>query len=279
MNPEGGAWSGCMGPASIIPVLDVQRGQLVQALGGVRREYRPLVSSLVDSADPERVAQVLRERYQFRSFYLADLDAIAGWALALPVYRRLADTGIDLWVDAGIADVPTALAALDHGASRVIVALETLVEPAVLSQLVKAQGPARVTFSLDLRAGQPLTRIASWRGRVPMELAEWALQEGVKDLIVLDLAAVGRSEGPAVLELCREIHARHPQVGLYAGGGVRGEEDLAALGAAGVTGALVATALHRGQFRPDMVRPLRFRHAESSAAADGVGEPARQHRE
>ena len=248
-----------MGLAAIIPVLDVQRGQLVQAVGGVRREYRPLVSTLTESADPERVAQGLRERYQFRSFYLADLDAIAGWALALSVYRRLADTGIDLWVDAGIADVPTALAALDHGAGRVIVALESLVEPSILSRLLADYGPGRVMFSLD---------------RPPLELAEWAVGEGVTELIVLDLAAVGRSEGPPVLGLCREVHARYPCVTIYAGGGVRGEEDLAALAEAGVTGALVATALHRGQLRPDVVRPLRSRFAETSTFEANVGDQA-----
>lgn len=263
-----------MGLAAIIPVLDVQRGQLVQAVGGVRREYRPLVSTLTESADPERVAQGLRERYQFRSFYLADLDAIAGWALALSVYRRLADTGIDLWVDAGIADVPTALAALDHGAGRVIVALESLVEPSILSRLLADYGPGRVMFSLDLRGGRPLTKIASWRERPPLELAEWAVGEGVTELIVLDLAAVGRSEGPPVLGLCREVHARYPCVTIYAGGGVRGEEDLAALAEAGVTGALVATALHRGQLRPDVVRPLRSRFAETSTFEANVGDQA-----
>lgn len=245
--------------APIIPVLDVQGGQVVHAVGGLRREYRPLVSSLSDSASPERLALALRDRYQFQSFYLADLDAIAGWALALPVYRRLAGLGIDLWVDAGIADVPTALAALDYGAARVIVALESLIEPSIVKRLLADYGPHRITFSLDLFAGRPVTKLADWRERSPLELADWAINQGVMDLIVLDLAAVGRGEGPIALELCRQILLRYPQVQLYAGGGIRNEADLAALGEAGVSGALVATALHQGQLRPDVVQPLRCR--------------------
>lgn len=245
--------------ASIIPVLDVQGGQVVQAVGGVRREYRPLVSSLADSAAPERLALALRDRYQFQSFYLADLDAIAGWALALTVYRRLARLGLDLWVDAGIADVPTALAALDHGAARVIVALETLIEPSIVKRLLADHGPHRITFSLDLLAGRPMTKLTAWRDRSPLELADWAIGQGVLDLIVLDLAAVGSSDGPKTLELCHQIHQRYPQVHLYAGGGIRNEADLAALAEAGVCGALVATALHQGQLRPDVVQPLQCR--------------------
>jgi phosphoribosylformimino-5-aminoimidazole carboxamide ribotide isomerase len=245
--------------ASIIPVLDVQGGQVVQAVGGIRREYRPLVTSLADSAVPERLALALRDRYQFQNFYLADLDAIAGWALALTVYRRLASLGLELWVDAGIADVPTALAALDHGAARVIVALESLIEPSVVKRLLADHGPHRVTFSLDLVAGRPLTKLMDWRERSPLELADWAISQGVMDLIVLDLAAIGRSGGPTTLELCHRIHHCYPHVHLYAGGGIRNEADLEALAEAGVCGALVATALHQGQLHPDVVQPLRCR--------------------
>jgi len=38
-----------------------------------------------------------------------------------------------------------------------------------------------------------------------------------------------------------------PGVAIYAGGGVRHDEDLRALESAGASGALVATALHEGR--------------------------------
>jgi phosphoribosylformimino-5-aminoimidazole carboxamide ribotide isomerase len=44
----------------------------------------------------------------------------------------------------------------------------------------------------------------------------------------------------------RRIGAAAPHVALFAGGGVRGPDDLARLADAGCDGALVATALHDG---------------------------------
>jgi phosphoribosylformimino-5-aminoimidazole carboxamide ribotide isomerase len=47
-----------------------------------------------------------------------------------------------------------------------------------------------------------------------------------------------------------QLAAALPEVAIYAGGGVRDDEDLRALESAGATGALVATALHRGRLTP-----------------------------
>ena len=63
---------------------------------------------------------------------------------------------------------------------------------------------------------------------------------------MIDLARVGSGSGPpldAVAELARAL----PGVEIYAGGGVRHDDDLRALEAAGAAGALVATALHEGR--------------------------------
>ncbi|HMP03466.1 MAG TPA: HisA/HisF-related TIM barrel protein, partial [Gemmatales bacterium] len=154
-----------MALAPLIPVLDLRRGQLVQARGGVRHLYEPLVCPLCSSTEPQALVQVLRERYGFRTFYLADLDALSGWALALPIYHRLAELGASLWVDAGLADMPTVQAVLDHEAERAIIALESLVQPEIVPTLIAAHGPNRIMFSLDLNEGRPITRIAEWQGQ------------------------------------------------------------------------------------------------------------------
>src|SRR3954451_24567824 len=46
----------------IIPVLDIQGGIVVRAIGGRRSEYRPLVSRLTDSTEPLAVAHAMRAR-------------------------------------------------------------------------------------------------------------------------------------------------------------------------------------------------------------------------
>ncbi len=72
---------------------------------------------------------------------------------------------------------------------------------------------------------------------------------GVSELLVIDLARVGSGSGPA-LHAVAELAAALPGVAIYAGGGVRDDDDLRALESAGATGALVATALHDGRVRP-----------------------------
>src|SRR3954451_10657844 len=46
-----------------LPVIDVRGGIVVRALAGRRSEYRPLVSTLTESADPVTVATAIRDRY------------------------------------------------------------------------------------------------------------------------------------------------------------------------------------------------------------------------
>ena len=101
----------------------------------------------------------------------------------------------------------------------------------------------RLVFSLDLREGRPLTLVPSLR-KSPLELVADAASLGIRRMIVLDLDAVGRNEGPRVVELCREIRRARSHLELVAGGGVRGARDLDQLRAAGVDAALVSSWLH-----------------------------------
>jgi uncharacterized protein related to proFAR isomerase len=66
---------------------------------------------------------------------------------------------------------------------------------------------------------------------------------------VIDLARVGSGSGPP-LQAVAELAAALPGLDVYAGGGVRDDDDLHALESAGAAGALVATALHEGRITP-----------------------------
>jgi phosphoribosylformimino-5-aminoimidazole carboxamide ribotide isomerase len=88
----------------IVPVLDIQGGIVVRAVGGRRNEYQPLVSKLTDSTDPVKVAASFRARYHLSEIYVADLDAIAGAAPAISNYDRLRSDGFRIWVDAGMRE-------------------------------------------------------------------------------------------------------------------------------------------------------------------------------
>ncbi len=65
----------------------------------------------------------------------------------------------------------------------------------------------------------------------------------------MTLERVGLGDGPDFATLAA-IKARAGGRELFAAGGVRGAEDLAALARRGVAGALIASALHDGRLGP-----------------------------
>ena len=183
-----------------------------------------------------------------RQLYVADLDAIAGGEPAWSVHWQLLTAGLEMWLDAGIASAERAVAIAELSAGgnsvhRVIAGLESLPDIAALASMFASIGRERFVFSLDLRAGRLLTGGPAFP-RDPLAMVDEVMAIGVERLIVLDLASVGGGQGPTVVDLCRQIRRRAPQVEMIAGGGVRGTGDLARLRDAGCDAALVASWLH-----------------------------------
>jgi len=239
----------------VMPVLDLMGGVVVRGMGGRRDEYRPITSPLVTSAAPVGVASAISAKFGCREFYVADLDAIAGRAPAWEIYAALMSNGSQLWVDAGLTDLPRARALAEsvadgHRISGVIAGLESLHAPQQLGEMLDIVGRERLVFSLDLKQGKPLANKASF-GSDPFEIAREAIAAGVERMIVLDLAGVGQHAGVSTLDLCRRIHDAAPDVELIAGGGVRGVHDLQAMATSGCRYALVASALHDGRLTPE----------------------------
>jgi phosphoribosylformimino-5-aminoimidazole carboxamide ribotide isomerase len=236
----------------IIPVIDLKGGHVVHAVGGRRDEYRPIRSPLVDSSCPEIVARAFRDRLNLFELYVADLDAIAGAEPAWDVYRTLAGMDLGLMVDAGVRGAAGAQAVQQAGVSGVVVGLETIGGPRNVHEVIDRIGADAVWFSLDLKHGLPLGSVATWRSPAPASIVAEVESFGITRIIVLDLANVGERRGLGTEELCRRIVEEHPRIQLVAGGGIRDDADIERLDAIGVSGALVATALHSGQIRPRM---------------------------
>ncbi|MGE0607005.1 MAG: HisA/HisF-related TIM barrel protein [Pirellulales bacterium] len=244
----------------ILPVLDLKQGLVVRGVAGQRATYRPVESCVADDAQPQTVAAAFVEKLGLRQAYIADLDAIGGAEPDWAAYCAVAAAGLELWVDAGMGDLERAqqLAAFSANGqpiTRLIAGLESLESPARLAELVAATTSRRAAFSLDLKGGVPLlaAMAVGWRGKSPLEIAEAAVNCGVRTMIVLDLAQVGMAGGVGTLDLCRQIRARWPTLELIGGGGVRSLADLRSLAEAGYNGALVASGLHNGQVtKPDL---------------------------
>lgn len=234
----------------VIPVLDLRRGQAVHARGGLRASYVPLVSGLAPDAaagDAGAIAAAYGGVLGVPAVYVADLDAIGGGQPQWPVVQQVAERGLGVWIDAGIATAALARTwASMAGIERVVVGLETLPSTAALGEIVRAVGADRVMFSLDLRDGALLSRAPELRRGTPEDAAAAAAAAGVASIIVLDVARVGMGVGvdeTLVARLVRSV----PGVELIVGGGVRDGGDLRRLAALGVNGALVGSAVHDGR--------------------------------
>ncbi len=236
----------------IVPVLDVMHGEVVRGVGGRRQEYRPIVSRLTRSSRPLHVANALASHFGCRELYVADLDAISGREPSWPLYSALREQGFRLWVDAGIRQMTQTCSLADAGIDSIIAGLETISGPAELAKMAHAFGD-RLVFSLDLHQGEPLGDLNPWRARrvnaaVSAEaIVQEAVRLGVRRLLVLDLARVGLDGGTGTRELCARLCARHPQLSVSAGGGVRHRGDIDELRNTGVQAVLVASALHDGR--------------------------------
>ncbi len=228
----------------ILPVLDLLNGVVVRGMAGRRAEYRPVVSRLAGSAEPATVGEAFRLHFGLSELYLADLDAIAGAAPSLPIYRTLSQLGFRLWVDAGVRDRERADELVKAGVG-LVVGLETVVGPAALADILKVHGD-RAVFSLDLRGGVPMGNRTAWDGQDAWSIAERSIALGARRILVLDLARVGVGAGTGTETLCTRLTETYPDLEVWAGGGIRNATDLHRLRDAGVKAVLVASALHDG---------------------------------
>ena len=242
----------------VIPVLDVQGGQVVHARGGDRREYRPFVSSVVSNdPDPTAVAAKLRDRFGFGEIYLADLDAIGSGSASSAVLPRLLDLGMNVVADLGIKtrrDVPS----LPRSRADVslVLATETLGGPAALKELVHAEPSGRFVFGLDLRDGKPLVAPGhDWEETTPGALVRTAVEAGITRVLLLDLAKVGTGAGTGLFPLAERLLLENDEVQILVGGGIAGIDEILRWKAAGISGVLVGSALHDGRLTPaDLAR-------------------------
>jgi len=242
----------------LVPVLDLMGGAVVAAKGGDRANYRPIETPLATGSAPADVLAGLLRLHPFETIYIADLDAIAGRGDHHAVIAALAARfpNLSFWIDAGFADASRAGSALAIPGACAVLGSESLQArgidgpraigaPTCSAPMARGPGPGhgeedRLLLSLDFRGGaflgppDLLAQPEFWPSRV----------------IVMTLARVGSGEGPD-FERLDGILARAGERDIYAAGGVRGPEDIAALRRRGVAGALVSTALHSGALAPD----------------------------
>ena len=217
------------------------QGQVVHARRGQRERYAPLQSPLSRDALPNSVLDGLLALGDFRTIYVADLDALMGQPPQTGLIGGLIDRypGITFWVDNGYAAGRASIEARG-GRVRPVIGSESI-GITDLAELQRAEFDfvLSLDFQADSLIGDP---------RLLKQPALWP-----DSVILMNLARVGSLEGPDLGQLTRLVD-EHPDHRFIAAGGVRDAADLAALGRTGAAAVLLASALHQQAIPPEIIK-------------------------
>jgi phosphoribosylformimino-5-aminoimidazole carboxamide ribotide isomerase len=170
--------------------------------------------------------------------HIVDLEGARDGALRPVVVRRCVDVagGVALQVSGGIRTIEAARAALNAGASRVLIGTALWSDRGALDEFVEALGE-RLVVAIDVRDGLLAVRgwLASSGLSVDDALAR-CVASGVSRLHVTAIERDGTMLGPD-LTLYERVCASG--IAVVAAGGVRGDDDVDALARVGCEGAVM----------------------------------------
>lgn len=223
----------------IFPAIDLYGGQAVRLYQG---DYDQMTVY-----DPEPLHTVEKfEAAGATHLHLVDLEgAKTGQTTNLPTIEKItARTGLFVEVGGGIRNMDTVRRYLDAGVSRVILGTAAVTDPDFTAKAVAEYGE-KIAVGADLKDGK--VAIKGW-----LETSQdgWQTffdrmqQLGVKTIICTDISRDGAMQGTN-RELYRTLAVRYP-MDIIASGGVSSLEDIQALKAAGVAGAIIGKAYYTG---------------------------------
>jgi phosphoribosylformimino-5-aminoimidazole carboxamide ribotide isomerase len=235
LNQGGGRGLCPPGSLILLPAVDVLDGAAVRLEQG---DFDRVTASRGDPA--ELVRHFASEAPAW--IHVVDLDAARHGGVRPALIERLVSAAGDVPVQAagGVRSTADALALLEAGARRVVVgtAAFALEGP---RPYVEALGD-RLVVAIDVRDGEVATN--GWRrlsGLQVDEAIERCVEAGVPRLLCTAVARDGILAGPD-LDLVVAVVERSG-LPVLAAGGIRSNEDLAALEAVGAEGAIVGRAL------------------------------------
>lgn len=224
----------------LLPAIDLYEGKAVRLLRG---DYAQMT---VYSADPPAVARNFAAAGAAWA-HVVDLEGAKSgetpnFDTVLAVKRA---SGLSVEVGGGVRSLDTVERYLSAGVDRVILGTAAVTDPAFLRAAVRAFG-ARVAVGADLRNGY--VAVKGWTEQTALTAEAFCaqLQEiGVRTLICTDISKDGAMQGTN-RALYRDLAAAFPRLNVIASGGVSSLDDVRALAAMGLYGAIVGKAYYTG---------------------------------
>ena len=223
----------------ILPAIDMIGGKAVRLYQG---DYAQMT---VYNDDPLAVAKEF-ECAGAQWVHMVDLDgAKTGETPNLETVRRVAQkTKLRVEIGGGIRDLSTAERYLDAGVARVILGTAAVTNPGFAAEAAGRWGE-RVAVGVDIRDG--FVAIRGWTEQSAMDAFSFCKQmqdAGVGTLICTDISRDGAMRGTN-RELYRDL-AERLNLQIVASGGVSSLEDVRALRALELYGAIIGKAYYTG---------------------------------
>ncbi|HEX9780781.1 MAG TPA: 1-(5-phosphoribosyl)-5-[(5-phosphoribosylamino)methylideneamino]imidazole-4-carboxamide isomerase [bacterium] len=226
----------------ILPAVDLLDGRVVRLTQGRRSDVT------VYSADPVGAAQRWVDAGA-TWLHVVDLNgAFDGTYVNLPIAREIiASCGVKVELSGGIRTQETLAAAIEAGASRVVLGTKASEDPKFVRWAAKEYGD-KIAVAIDANAGRVVAR--GWMSSTaltPEGLARGMVDAGVRTLIATDVTRDGTMQGPNLTLLEQVLRAR--PAALIASGGIAALEHirlLQGLAPRGIAGAIVGKALYEG---------------------------------
>ena len=224
---------------NIFPAIDLFQGKAVRLYKG---DYAQMT---VYSENPPEIARdFLNKGAKF--IHLVDLEgAKSGKPENLETIKKIIETG-DLFVEVGggIRSMETIEAYLSIGVNRVILGTAAVTDPDFLKTALDRYGE-KIAVGVDIKDG--FVAIKGWTEKSQLTTEDFfdRMQSlGVKTIICTDISKDGAMKGTN-RELYRELSGKYA-IDLIASGGVSSIEDVEALAAMGIHGAIVGKAYYIG---------------------------------
>ncbi len=223
----------------IFPAIDLYGGKAVRLYKG---DYAQMT---VYGEDPVAIAKEF-EKQGAEYIHVVDLEgAEKGTPVHLPIVERIAkETGLFLEIGGGIRSMERVDDYLTAGADRVILGTAAVTDEDFLRAAIAKHGE-KIAVGADIADGK--IAIRGWKEKSEYD-AEAFFEKmqglGVKTVVCTDISKDGAMKGTN-LELYKSLSARF-SIDLVASGGVSSLEDIRALKAMGVYGAIIGKAYYIG---------------------------------
>lgn len=222
----------------IYPAIDLYEGQAVRLVKG---DYQ---QKTVYSDDPGLVALDFKACGASR-IHTVDLEgAKDGTTPNFEIVRRIKEeSGLFVEIGGGIRTMDTIKKYIDAGIDRVILGTAAVENAQLVTDAVSAYGE-HIAVGIDIKDG--FVAIKGWLENSELKAEEFLEQmreKGVRTIICTDISKDGMMQGPNH-QLYKDLSRDYPDIDLIASGGVSTMEDIKALKACGMHGAIVGKAYY-----------------------------------